>query len=298
MRLDFDTPVALENVGKRFGKVHALMGLDLQINAGGTVGLLGPNGSGKTTLLSLIAGLRRPSTGEVRLFGADPRTPEARVRLGVTPQGPGIVKNMSVLKLVRFVAEHFADHEAPEELLSAFGLDHLSKKAAGSLSGGQQRLLSVALAFVGRPRLVLLDEPSTGLDVTARRNLWDTIQERASRGVTILLTSHYLEEVQALSDRIVMIREGHVIADDDATSFVQRAAATVIRVTTADDRALGVANIRSARRDGRDVILHVDDASSALQSLADAGVHYSDIDIRRPSLEEAFAQLTTGEEVS
>ncbi|WP_103061607.1 ABC transporter ATP-binding protein [Actinomyces qiguomingii] len=298
MRLHFDTPVALENVDKRFGQVRALTGLNLQISTGGTVGLLGPNGSGKTTLLSLIAGLRRPSAGKVKLFGVDPRTPEARVHLGVTPQGPGIVKNMSVLKLVRFVAEHFADHEAPEDLLSAFGLDHLSKKAAGSLSGGQQRLLSVALAFVGRPRLVLLDEPSTGLDVSARRHLWDTIQERASQGVTILLTSHYLDEVQALADRIVMIRDGHINADDDASSFVRGAATTVIRLTTSDDRALNLANIRSAQREGRDVILHVDDASAALQSLADAGVDYSDIDIRKPSLEEAFAQLSIGQEAS
>lgn len=298
MRLDFDMPVVLEGVTKEFGRVQALAGISLQIPAGGTVGLLGPNGSGKTTLLSLIAGLRRPTGGEVRLFGSNPRNPEARVRLGVTPQESGIAKHMTVFKLVRFIAEHFTDHEAPEHLLVTFGLEQLAEKKAGSLSGGQQRLLAVALAFVGKPRLVLLDEPSTGLDVMARGRLWDAIRERASQGVTILLTSHYLEEVQALSDRIVMIREGRVVADDNTPSFVQSAATTIIRVTTTDDRALRLENIRGARREGQDIILHVDDASKALRSLAEANVNYSDIDIRKPTLEEAFAHLSVDEEAS
>ncbi|QIM15194.1 ATP-binding cassette domain-containing protein [Leucobacter insecticola] len=136
MTLEFDIPVRLSGAGRDFGAVRALSDVDLSITAGGTVGLLGPNGSGKTTMLSLISGLRVPSSGTVELFGCDPRDPKARVRLGVTPQHSGLVKSMTVLQLVQFIANHFVDHEPPEELLNAFGIATLANKRIGGLSGG------------------------------------------------------------------------------------------------------------------------------------------------------------------
>ena len=293
MRQNTAPPVLLEGVCRDFGDVRALDDVNLEVSEGGTVGLLGPNGSGKTTLLSLISGLRTPTLGAVRLFGQEPRDPQARIRLGVTPQQSGLAKHLSVRGLIRFVSRHFVAADSPETVMAAFGIEHLADKRIGGLSGGQQRLLSVALAFVGQPRLVLLDEPSTGLDINARGALWDAIRDRAANGVTVLLTSHYLEEVQALSDRIVMIRAGRIIADDSTAGFITQTATTRVHVTTGDDRALQLPGIRSAHREGGVVVLEVDDAATALQALTTTGIAYSDIDIRKPTLEAAFERLAT-----
>ncbi|MEZ5088004.1 MAG: ABC transporter ATP-binding protein [Tessaracoccus sp.] len=196
MPLDFEVPVRLRGAGRQFGPVAALTDVDLAIPAGGTVGLLGPNGSGKTTMLSLISGLREPTSGAVELFGRNPRDPESRVRLGVTPQHSGIVKTMTALQLVEFITSHFVDHEEPMSLLATFDIDHLAKKRVGGLSGGQQRLLSMALSFAGRPRLVLLDEPSTGSRCDGPQPSVGSHPAALPERITILLTSHYLEEVQ------------------------------------------------------------------------------------------------------
>lgn len=264
MPLDFEVPVRLRGAGRQFGPVAALTDVDLAIPAGGTVGLLGPNGSGKTTMLSLISGLREPTSGAVELFGRNPRDPESRVRLGVTPQHSGIVKTMTALQLVEFITSHFVDHEEPMSLLATFDIDHLAKKRVGGLSGGQQRLLSMALSFAGRPRLVLLDEPSTGLDVMARNHLWEAIRQRSQSGITILLTSHYLEEVQELSDRIVMIRAGRVVADDSTSAILSQTASTVVRVSTTDDRALTIPGVTHAHREGNVAALTVAYATSCV----------------------------------
>ena len=298
MSLNFHTPVPLTDVSRDFGPVKALSNVTLSIPAGGTVGLLGPNGSGKTTMLSLIAGLREPTSGTVELFGADPRDRASRERLGVTPQQSGIVKEMKVLSMTRFIAGHYADHEDAETLLEKFGIGQLAGKRIGGLSGGQQRLLSVALAFAGRPRLVLLDEPSTGLDTMARNHLWDAIRRGARSGITILLTSHYLEEVQELSDRIIIIREGRIVADNSTEKIIRNAASTIVRVTTGDDRALSLPGVTAAHRKGAVVELSVANPSTVLKSLGRAGIEYSDIDIIKPTLEDAFTHLAVEEQTS
>ena len=298
MSLNFHTPVRLTDVSRDFGPVKALSNVTLSIPAGGTVGLLGPNGSGKTTMLSLIAGLREPTSGTVELFGADPRDRASRERLGVTPQQSGIVKEMKVLGMTRFIAGHYADHEDAETLLEKFGIGQLAGKRIGGLSGGQQRLLSVALAFAGRPRLVLLDEPSTGLDTMARNHLWDAIRRGARSGITILLTSHYLEEVQELSDRIIIIREGRIVADGSTEKIIRNAASTIVRVTTGDDRALSLPGVTAAHRKGAVVELSVANPSTVLKSLGRAGIEYSDIDIIKPTLEDAFTHLAVEEQTS
>src|SRR5262245_12656355 len=160
-------------VSRRYGDVLALDRVSLDVHPGEIVGLLGPNGAGKSTLLNLLAGLRRPSSGKVELFGGDPRDPARRKKLGVTPQETGLPSTLKVAECVEFVARHFSDPVPTGELIDRFGLSEVARRQTGGLSGGQKRRLAVALAFVGRPRLVLLDEPTTGLDVTARRALWD-----------------------------------------------------------------------------------------------------------------------------
>jgi len=201
------------NATRSYGPVIALDGVSLDVPAGQLLGLLGPNGAGKTTLLQLLAGLRRPTSGTVEIFGGDPREASRRRRLGSTPQETGLPPTLRVQEVVDFVAGHF-DHPVPTgELLEQFGLTGLNRRQTGGLSGGQKRRLAVAVAFVGRPDLVLLDEPTTGLDVEARHGLWDAVRVYHRGGGTVVLTSHYLQEVEALAERVVVIDQGQVRAD-------------------------------------------------------------------------------------
>jgi ABC-2 type transport system ATP-binding protein len=211
----------LREVHKRYGTVEALRGVDLQVRPGELVALLGPNGAGKTTAVGILLGQRRPDTGSARLFNRDPTLPAARRQVGATPQAAGFADNLTVAEVVDLVRVHYPDPVAPPELLGRFGLAELAGRRAGGLSGGQQRRLAVALAFAGRPRLVVLDEPTTGLDVEARRQVWEVVRAFVADGGAVLLTTHYLEEAQALASRVVVIADGTIIAHgsvDDITT--------------------------------------------------------------------------------
>ena len=213
---------SLKSVTRRFGDVTALNDVSLDIRPGQIVGLLGPNGAGKSTLLSLVQGLRRPTGGTVELFGGSPQNPANRRLLGCTPQATALPETLRVGEVIDFVGVHFAAAVPTAELADEFGLSDLLRRQTGSLSGGQKRRLSVALAFVGRPRLVLLDEPTTGLDVDARRTLWEAIRRQHDAGATVVITSHYLEEIEALAERVVVIDGGRVLEDDTLGTVLGR----------------------------------------------------------------------------
>jgi ABC-2 type transport system ATP-binding protein len=204
---------ALIGVTKSFGTLVALEDVDLELHGGDVLALLGPNGAGKTTALSLVLGLRRPDRGHAELLGMDPRSRAPRASIGVTPQDAGFPPTLRVLEIVDLVRAHFATPVPTAELLARFGLIDCRRRQAGGLSGGERRRLSVALAFAGRPLAVFLDEPTTGLDVDARRNLWGELQEYAAAGGTILLTTHYLEEAEALATRVALLAHGRIAAD-------------------------------------------------------------------------------------
>jgi len=205
--------VTLRGVEKRFGTATALRGIDLTIERGELVALLGPNGAGKTTLVSLVLGLRRPTTGSVRVLGGDPRDWRARSGVGATPQEMGFPPTLRVREILELARAHGADPPAFGELAARFGLDGLERRQAGALSGGQRRRLALALAFAGSPDLVVLDEPTTGLDVASRLRTWAAIGEFAAGGGTVLLTTHSLEETDALAHRVVVLAHGAVVAD-------------------------------------------------------------------------------------
>jgi ABC-2 type transport system ATP-binding protein len=213
----------LRGVHKRYGKVEALRGLDLQIGSGELVALLGPNGAGKTTAVGVLLGQRRPDAGSALLFGCDPTLPATRRLVGATPQVAGFPDNLTVREVVNFVRVHYPDPAAAPELLGRFGLAELAGRRAGGLSGGQTRRLAVALAFAGRPRLVVLDEPTTGLDVEARRGLWEILRTFVADDGAVLLTTHYLEEAQALASRVVVLADGLVVAHGSVEDITTRA---------------------------------------------------------------------------
>ena len=204
---------ALRRVTKRFGSLAALDGVDLELRGGEVLALLGPNGAGKTTALSVLLGLRRPDEGRAELFGSDPRLPASRAIVGVTPQESSFPPTARVREIADLVGAHFAAPVATGELLDRFGLAECARRQVGGLSGGERRRLSVALAFVGRPLAVFLDEPTTGLDVESRRAVWSELRAFAASGGTILLSTHYLEEAEALASRIVLLARGRIATE-------------------------------------------------------------------------------------
>ncbi|WP_418275629.1 ABC transporter ATP-binding protein [Isoptericola jiangsuensis] len=283
--------IRLEGVTRRFGDVTALDGVDLDVEAGEIVGLLGPNGAGKSTLLSLVNGQRRPDTGTVRLLGGDPRDAGSRVGLGVTPQETGLPATLRVAEVVDFVAGHFPDPVPTARLLEQFGLAGMARKQTGALSGGQKRRLAVALSMVGRPRVLLLDEPTTGLDVSARQELWDAIRDYHAGGGTVLLTSHYLEEVQALAERVVVIDRGVVRADDTMAQILHRVGLRQVVLRSPQDLSAWTLVVRGSYRPDGAQELYTTDADALVRDLVLAGVEFSDLQVRGASLEEAFAQM-------
>ncbi|MEP6479471.1 MAG: ABC transporter ATP-binding protein [Rhodoglobus sp.] len=281
----------LDRVSRHYGALTAVDDVSLEIRAGEMLGLLGPNGAGKTTVISLLQGLRRPSSGTVELFGGDPRDAVTRQHLGSTPQESALPAALTAREVIDFVGGHFAERLTSAELAAEFGLEDLLKRQTGALSGGQKRRLSVALAFVGRPRLVLLDEPSTGLDVDARRALWDAVRRQHANGATVVVTSHYLEEVEALADRVVVLRAGRVIADDALGNVIARVGLSWVRFESGE----AVSSLRGAVRhevDGRRHSFAVRDSDAFVAELVRSGIHFEGLSVRGATLEEAFLNLT------
>ncbi len=198
-----DVVASLRGVHKRLGSVDALRGVDLEVRRGEIVALLGPNGAGKTTLVSVLLGLRRADRGSARVDGL----------AGATPQAMSFPATVRVGEIVAFARAHYRAPVPADELLARFQLRGLERRQAGGLSGGQQRRLAVALAFAGAPDLVVLDEPTTGLDLEARRSVWDAVRTFAAEGGGALVTTHSLEEARALADRVVVLAEGSVVAE-------------------------------------------------------------------------------------
>ncbi|MGI5493676.1 ABC transporter ATP-binding protein [Microtetraspora malaysiensis] len=278
---------------RRYGDVLALDRVSLDIRAGELVGLLGPNGAGKSTLINLFSGLRRPTSGAVELFGGSPLDPAMRRGIGVTPQETGLPQSLRVGEIVDFVSAHFPESVGTAELLARFGLSDLFRRQIGGLSGGQRRRLAVALAFVGRPRLVFLDEPTTGLDVEARRALWDGIKAFHEDGGTVLLTSHYLEEIEALAQRVVVVGHGRVLVDDTVRAVRGMVGARRVSLVAEDLPELpGV--LGSERADGR-IDLVTTDPDRLVVELVRNRVPFSGLEIRPATLEEAFLAITSKE---
>jgi ABC-2 type transport system ATP-binding protein len=274
----------LAAVTKRFGSVTALDGLSLAIDEGELVALLGPNGAGKSTAIALLLGLRAPDGGAARLFGLDPRRADARRRMGFAPQEAAFPPTLRVAELLELVRCHF-EHPVPLEVLSdRFALDSLLRRQLGGLSGGERRIVAVAAAFAGEPRLVVLDEPTASLDVKARRRVWEATRAHADAGGTVLLTTHHLDEAEALARRVVLLERGVVLADGSVDDIRRTAGLTRVSLRTGD--ALDVAG---AVRDGDLIRVDVEDGGAFVESLVRRGIRLDGLEVRPLSLEEAIA---------
>lgn len=281
---------SLEGVHKSYGAAEALRGLDLDVRPGEVVALLGANGAGKTTAVSVLLGLRRAHSGRAMLFGAGPRVPASRACVGSTPQEIDFPPGLRVREVVDLVAAHYRDAEPAGPLLERFGLTGLERRQCGGLSGGERRRLAVALAFVGRPRVVFLDEPTAGLDVETRRIVWEEIRGFGAAGGAVLLTTHHLEEVEAIASRIVVVADGKAVAAGTVAEIKAGAGLKRVRLDAQPLPPLD-AVVRAERENGSHV-LYTEDVASVVRELVRADVALGSLEVLPVSLEDAFLVLT------
>ena len=284
--------VRLNGIHKTYGTVHALRGLDVTLGAGEIHAFLGSNGAGKTTAISIMTGLRRADSGSVEVLGADPRYAAVRRRIGLTPQESGFPNNLRVSEVIRLVRAHYPTPLSDNDLFASFPLQSVWQRQTGGLSGGQRRSLAVALAFVGNPDLVFLDEPTTGLDVTARQALWEAVRGYRNAGGTIVLTTHYLEEAEALASRVVVLCEGQSVAQGTMDEIRSRVGQS--RITYRGEAREGLPGVTRVERNGEEVAILAHDADAVVRALVTRGVAFSDLQVRPASLEEAFVAITGG----
>src|SRR5947208_1030732 len=223
---------SLEAVNKNYGTIRALTDINLRVHAGEIVALLGPNGAGKTTAVKLLLGLLQPNSGRARVFGGDPTNPENRMRTGAMLQVGRVPETLRVREHIDLFSSYYEKALPVAEVLAAAGLEKLSDRKFGDLSGGQKQRVLFALAICGDPDLLFLDEPTVGLDVEARRMLWDEIRHIVSRGKTVVLTTHHLQEADALADRVAVINRGEIVAEGSPAEIKAHTAGKRIRCVT------------------------------------------------------------------
>ena len=286
--------VALTGLSKRFGSVTAVDSLDLTIAPGEVVALLGPNGAGKSTTIEMLLGLTRPDAGSVQLHGLAPADAIRAGSVGAMLQSGGLLPDLTVSEIVGLAASLHRRHRPVRDVLARAGVADLARRRVGQLSGGQQQRVRFAMALVADPALIVLDEPTTGLDVEARRAFWSSMHDETARGRTVLFATHYLDEADAYADRIVLLRAGRVVADGTAAQIKAVVTGRHIRATLDDpDPAVlsALPGVDSVEVRGDTVRLACHDSDTALRallSIPDA----RDIEVTAQNLEDAFLALT------
>ncbi|MGO4597190.1 ABC transporter ATP-binding protein [Terrabacter sp. 2RAF25] len=284
--------------GSHDREVRAVDAIDLRIEPGEIVAFLGPNGAGKTTTLDMVLGLTEPTSGTVEVFGRRPREAVVSGAVSAVLQTGGLLRDLTVRETVRMIASTYAVHSPVDEVIDRAGLTTLADRRVSKCSGGEQQRLRFALALLPDPRLLILDEPTAGMDVTARRDFWDTMHADASAGRTVVFATHYLEEADAFADRIVLIAGGRIVADGTTADIRSRASGRTVSATLPDDsRVDAIAALRATEgvsavdeRGSRVVITATDSDGVARLLLGDLGG--SDLEIVTAGLEQAFMALT------
>jgi len=274
--------VSVEGLAKSYGGLQAVRGISFDIGVGEVFGVLGPNGAGKTTTVEILEGYRKRDAGTVEVLGRDPERAgtEWREQIGVVLQSSAMYATLTVREMLALFGGYYRRQRPVDEVLELIGLGDKRDTRVKSLSGGQTRRLDLGLALVGDPELIFLDEPTTGFDPAARRAAWETIRSLRDLGKTVLLTTHYLDEAEQLSDRVAVLREGRIVAIGRPSELIGPGQATEIRY----------------RRDGREIVIQTDDPTRRLHELTGealaAGVELEGLQVRRPTLEEIYLSLT------
>ncbi|MFG3170819.1 ABC transporter ATP-binding protein [Streptomyces sp. NPDC048200] len=277
--------VDVRGLRKQYGDVTAVDGIDLGIRRGEVFGLLGPNGAGKSTTVEILQGNRRRDAGEVSVLGSDPAsgTRAWRSRVGIVWQDESAPAELTVNETVRHFARYYPNPRDPEEVIGLVGLEQKAGSRIKSLSGGQRRRLDVALGVIGGPELLLLDEPTTGFDPAARRQFWELIRRLADEGTTILLTTHYLEEAEALADRLAVVARGRVVAEGEPAALRERFGTEATVAWTEADGTARSERTDTPTRTVSELVHRFDGEIPGLR-------------ISRPTLEDVYLRLTGQED--
>ncbi|WP_438348213.1 ABC transporter ATP-binding protein [Paenibacillus sp. FA6] len=292
-----DIIVELNNVSKLFGTKKAVDHVSLSIEKGSIVAILGPNGAGKTTVLSMMLGLIKPSQGSVRVMGKNPKDIEVRKRIGAMLQEVSVMDGLKVRELITLIRSYYPDPLDISQLTPLTGLEEEDlNRFATKLSGGQKRKLGFALALAGNPDLIFLDEPTVGLDVTARRMFWDKVRTLTALGKTILFTTHYLTEAEDFADRVILFNQGIIIADGNPDDIKSRLTTCSVSFKS-DDPHLREALLKLPHvsdvyeKEGR-IYTITEDTDSVLASIFEHKYAVKDIRVEQGRLDDAFEQLT------
>ncbi|HET9499072.1 MAG TPA: ABC transporter ATP-binding protein [Marmoricola sp.] len=290
--------VALHQVSKHFGSVAAVTDVDLHIEPGEVVAFLGPNGAGKTTTIDMVLGLSRPSSGTVQVLGLEPRAAIARGLVSAVMQTGGLLKDLTVRETVAYTASLFADTRSVDEVLDEAGITGIAGRKVAKCSGGEQQRLRFAMALLPDPALLLLDEPTTGMDVEGRRAFWNAIRRDTGSGRTVLFATHYLEEADQYADRVVLIRKGRIVADGSGAEIKALAAGRTVRTTLEQEHARAVVptvrampGVDSVEQRGDTLLVHTTDSDVVARYLLTA-TRARDVEITAHGIEEAFLSLT------
>ncbi|MHB1615216.1 MAG: ABC transporter ATP-binding protein [Actinomycetes bacterium] len=289
--------VDLRSVRKSFGAVQAVRGVDLTVRSGEVVAFLGPNGAGKTSTIDMILGLSRPTAGDVAVYGMTAHQAISKGLVSAVMQTGGLLKDLTVGETVQYIAKLFTVTRPVGEVLERAGITGISGRRVGKCSGGEQQRLRFALALLPDPELLILDEPTQGMDVEGRRDFWRAIREDAAQGRTILFATHYLEEADAYADRIVLIARGQIVADGTAAQVKSLASGRTVRATLpgADEASLrAVAGAQGIEVRGDTVLIHSADTDQVARYLLNETAA-RDLEITARGLEDAFLALTGGD---
>ena len=292
-----DSPLVLahlRNARKSYGKLLALDDMDLQLRSGQVLALLGANGAGKSTAVSVMLGLVQAEQGEASLLGQPPLSMDARRRTGVMLQSTALPDTLKVGELLAMTRGYYAQPLSVADCVAMAGLEGLLDRRYGKLSGGQQRRVQFAMAICGRPQVLFLDEPTTGLDIEARQQMWSAIRERAAAGCAVLLTTHYLEEAEALADHVVVMQAGRTLAEGSVAQIRERVLQRRIRChTQVDERDIAEwAGVRHVQRDGNVVEIQAEPVEPVVARLLAEDPRLSALEVHRAGLADAFLELT------
>jgi ABC-2 type transport system ATP-binding protein len=292
--MNSDCVAELSGVKKKFGKIIALDGLDLEVRRGELFAVLGPNGAGKSTAISILLGLKQADAGSARLFGESPERVGARRQVGVMMQEAALAAELRVHEQIDLATSYYPDPLTVDEVLELTHTAPLRDRPYGKLSGGQKRQAQFAVAVCGRPKLLFLDEPTVGLDIQAREMLWGVLRKLVAQGASIVLTTHYLEEAEALADRVAVLARGRVIA----SGTVSEIRAHVVRkhvscsTTLAAEEVSAWPGVESASRNQHRLQITASNAEDVVRRLLSADEDLEELEVRRAGLSEAFAELT------
>jgi ABC-2 type transport system ATP-binding protein len=284
----------LRGASKRYGKVIALDNLDLDVRRGEVLALLGPNGAGKTTAISLLLGLLQSDSGTAMLFGQSPKELSARRRVGTMLQATTMPDTLTIGELIELFRSYYPNPRTVADLVALSGVSDLLDRRYGKLSGGQQRRAQFALAIAGRPQILFLDEPTTGLDIDARETMWKTIRGLVREGCAIVLTTHYLEEAEALADRVIVLARGRIVAAGSVQQIQARVAQRRIRCVSAltAESISHWPEVHSAVREGDRIEIVTDAAETVVRQLLFEDTGLRELEVRRAGLAEAFVEIT------